>query len=51
VTVPVGVVAKEEMVAVKVTGFDKKTGLGEAVIVKLGVTGITVRVTVAVAVV
>jgi hypothetical protein len=49
--VPVGGVAKEAIVAVNVTGFNANAGLGEAVSPSVGVTGLTVRVTVAVAVV
>jgi hypothetical protein len=41
-------VEKEAMVAVKVTGFARKAGLGEVVSVTTGVPGTTVSVTVAV---
>ena len=51
VTVPVGAVAEYEIVAVKVTGFNKKAGLGDPFSVIVGVAGTTVRVTVAVPVV
>jgi hypothetical protein len=48
---PVGMIANEEIVAVRVTAFDKKPGLGEELSVTLGIAGITVRVTLAVEVV
>ena len=50
-TVPVGGVASEAMVAVKVTAFERKMGFVLEVSPRVGVTGITVSVTVAVAVV
>ena len=50
-TVPVGGVASEAIVAVNVTAFERKTGFALEVTDKPGVAGITVRVTVAVAVV
>ena len=50
-TVPVGGVANEVIVAVNVTAFDRKTGFALEVSPNAGEAGITVRVTVAVAVV